>query len=302
MLSFALAAVLTQLAPPGCEPPWRSLGTTLESLTWENDRLVVCAHNGGAWPQPTPVRSGCLALSPDGGVQPVASRPPRPADAWLEFPGDGGVIASVAGVKVPLVAPPMLYTWGAFSADRRRVAISLEAEQRVGVFDAATGTRIETLDPTTRATPCASEEVLFVGPSVLASGVQCEGPPRAQPWRFTLGRREPGIRAAWEATQFDASTWGVISDQPTTLYRLQTGAPPKKLAVLSALDGCGAVRCRPGHFPLFGITPMSRLSTDVPPLHATEDGGVVVVSASAWALVDARTGKARVWRYPDCPR
>jgi len=302
MLSFALAAVLTQLAPPGCEAPWRTLGTTLESVTYENDQLVICAHNGGAWPQPNPVRRGCLALSPDGGVQPIASRPPRPAEAWLQFGEDGGVMASVAGVSVRLDLAPLLATSWAFSVDRRGVALPLEAERRIGVFDAATGARLETLNPTTRATPCASDEVLFVGPSVITSGVTCEGPPRTQPWRFTSGRREPGIAGAWEATQLDATSWVVVSEHPTALHRLPAGGPPKKLAVLSALDGCAADGCRPGHSPLFGITPMSRLSTDVPPLHPTGDGGVVVVAASGWALVDARTGKAQVWRYPQCPK
>jgi hypothetical protein len=301
MLSFALAAVLSQLAPPGCEAPWRSLGTTLESISYENDQLIVCAHNGGAWPQPTPVRRGCLALSPDGGMQPVATRPPRPADAWLQFGEDGGVLANVAGVNVRLELPPLLATSWAFSADRRRVALPLEAEQRVGVFDTATGVRLETLDPTTRASPCASDEVLFVGPSVFTAGVACDGP-RAQPWRFTSGKREPGIAGAWEATQLDATSWGVVSALPTTLHRVPVGGPPKRLAVLSALDGCAADGCRPGHAPLFGITPMSRLSTDIPPLSSTGDGGVVVISASAWALVDARSGKAQVWRYPGCPK
>lgn len=47
ILALLTSVVLSQNA---CVPPWRALGTSLEEVRVEGERVVVCANNGGAYP------------------------------------------------------------------------------------------------------------------------------------------------------------------------------------------------------------------------------------------------------------
>ena len=299
MLTLGLLVALAQVP---CEAPWRALGTTLEDLRVEGDELIVCAHNGGAYPPPDPISEGCTAWSADGGVHPAPLRPRAPR-GYVEIPRDGGALAcrapkSCVTLKVP--APLGELADGALRDDGAQALVG--DRDQLQIFDAVSGVKVNAMSVKTAGMEC-TDGLGWVGPFPWARAVECEGP-RGVGF-LLVGTRH--VRTPWAGPpsvvpwSADGGVgWLAVAQHPTSVFRVDATGKVVPVVQLPALDACSPPECRRGTAPLLGITVTSGVSTDVPIATLTPDGGLAVISASGWAIVNPATGAARVRQFTPC--
>ncbi|MFT3707958.1 MAG: hypothetical protein QM817_09905 [Archangium sp.] len=290
-----------------CGPPWRSLGTSLEEVRVEGDRVVLCANNGGAYPPPEHIEHACLSFDRKGIATPAMPSAPRPPRAFVEVFPDGGVSGCTTPTACTVLAlgkpVPPTTLWDV-NDDGTRVALALEDEARVAVFDLSSGARLQTIDPTAKGLTCVLG-VHFVGPLIHAEAMECDGA-KQKGWLFS--GTSPRVEApSWNSDptlhslSLDAQTRLVVTGNPSMVFKVELATgKAKKLTAVPPLDACTPMSCRAGKAPLFGIIPTGTISTDVTPAALTGDGGVVLVSASGFAVIDLTTGKSRVVDFPKC--
>lgn len=302
ILALLTSVVLSQNA---CVPPWRALGTSLEEVRVEGERVVVCANNGGAYPAPETLEHACLSWDRKGIAEAAKPGPARPARAFVEVFPDGGVATcttptTCATLAISKAVPPT--TLWDVNEDGTRAVLVLEDEKRLAIFDTGSGARLQTLDPTTKQTPCVLG-ARFIGPLLEAQAMECEGA-KEKSWLFSGTTRLDAPK--WNADPLfaiplDGRAWLVLTYHPSTLWKIDVGsAKGTKVAALPGLDACHLDGCKAGRAPLFGVLPNGVITSDVPPLALTGDGGVVVVSSSGYAIVDLAKGSSKIVDFPKC--